>query len=334
MGQAIKATFAALRVLVFLALEFLALVLLLDFAPATAQEFPNQPVKALNPMGAGGSSDVVMRALAEELQRRWGQPVVVENRPGGGTTIGARACAQAPKDGHTICIFPAETVTYIPHTMKNPGYDADKDFVPITLAFFNPQVLVANASLNVRSLAELAALSKAKPGTLSFFSASTALQVWMERWKKATGVDIVWVASKSGSEAVNGVIAGSTPVAFYGAANFLQYIETGAVKPLAVDGERRAPQLPEVPSLAELGFKDRLPRIWFGLFAPGGTPKPIIDRLYREIIAVATPEFRKRRLLDLTLEPVFNTPEEFAAFLKDDRALSELVVTEAGLKVN
>jgi tripartite-type tricarboxylate transporter receptor subunit TctC len=191
-----------------------------------------------------------------------------------------------------------------------------------------------NAGLGVRSLAGLAALSKAKPGTLSFFSASTALQVWMERWKKATGADIVWVASKSGSEAVNGVLAGSTPLAFYGAANFLQYIETGAVRPLAVDGADRTPQLPEVPSLGELGFKDRLPRIWFGLFAPGGTPKAIVDRLYREIAAVATADFRKRRLVDLALEPVFNTPEEFAAFLKEDRALSGTVVKEAGLAVN
>ena len=304
-------------------------------SPALAQQFPSQPVRALNVMGAGGTSDVFMRALGEELQKRWGQPVVSENRPGGGTTIGARACAQAPKDGHTICIFPVETVSYIPQTMKSPGYDADTDFEPITLAFFNPQVLVATASLGIGTLDDLARLSKARPGTLSFFSASTALQVFMERWKKSTGADVVWVAAKSGSEAVNGVLAGSTPVAFFGIGNFLQYIQTGMVKALAVAGDRRSPLLPDVPSLSDLGFQDRLPRIWFGLFAPGGTPRPIVERLYRDIAAIGNdPEFARKRLTDVALEPVFSTPDAFARYLKEDRALTAPIVKEAGLAQN
>lgn len=304
-------------------------------APAAAQTFPSQPVKTINVMGAGGTSDIFIRALGDELAKRWGQPVVAENRPGGGTTIGARACASAPKDGHTFCIFPVETVSYNQILMKNPGYDTEKDFEPITLAFFNPMVLVVNAKLGVNSLADLAALSKAKPGTLSYFSASTALQVLMQRWNKATGSDIVWVVAKSGAEAVNGVLAGSTPVSFFGALNFLQYIENGMVTALAVDGEKRSASLPNVPTLNELGFKDKLPRVFFGLFAPGGTPKAIVERLFRDIAAVGNdPDFRKRRLTDMALEPVFNTPDEFARYLKEDRVMSEALVREAGLKPN
>src|SRR5215467_2431184 len=138
------------------------------FAPAMAQDYPVRPIRALTATSAGGTSDIFMRLIGEEIHRRWGQPIIVENRPGGGMTIGGRACAEAPNDGYTICILPVETLAYNPFLFKKLPYDPDKDFAPITNPFFNTQVLVASAALNVDTLDALAAFSKARPGTLSY----------------------------------------------------------------------------------------------------------------------------------------------------------------------
>jgi tripartite-type tricarboxylate transporter receptor subunit TctC len=298
---------------------------------AGAQDYPTRPIRALTATSAGGTSDVFMRLIGDEISKRWGQPIVVENRPGGGMNIGGRACAEAPNDGYTICILPPETLAYNQFLFKKLPFDPEKDFEPITNPFFTTQSLVVNSTLNVKALDQLAALSKAKPGTLSYTAASIPLIVFMDRWSKATGADIVKVPFRGGAEAVNGVLGGSTPVAFFGMANWLSHLRSGTVNGLAVDSAQRSPLFPDIPTLAELGYRDNLTRLYFGIVAPAGTPKPIVQKLRDEIARIGSnPEFRQKRMIEAGLEPVFDTPEEFARFLKEDRVVSARVVKESG----
>jgi tripartite-type tricarboxylate transporter receptor subunit TctC len=292
-----------------------------------------RPIRALTATSAGGTSDVFMRVLGVQVQQRWAQPIVVENRPGGAMNVGGQACAQSPNDGYTICILPPETLAYNQLLFKQLAYDPERDLAPITNPFFTTQVLVVNAALNVHSLAELAALSKAKPGTLSYTAASIPLIVFMDKWTKATGADIVKVPFRGGAEAVNNVLGGSTPVAFFGLLNWLSLIRAGTVIPLAVDSPKRSPLLPDVPTLAELGYGEDLTRLYFGIVAPTGTPRLVIHKLRDEFASIgADPEFRQKHMIDVGLEPVFDTPEEFASFLKQDRAASARIVRESGME--
>ena len=304
-------------------------------AMASAQEFPTKPIRVLTATSAGGTSDIFMRVLGDEVQKRWGQPLIVENRPGGSMNIGGKACAEAPNDGYTICILPVETLVYNQFVFKSLPFNPEKDFEPITNPFFNTQGLVVSSALGVNSLAELAALSKAKAGTLSYTAPSVALQVFMESWKKEAAADLVRVPFKGGGDAVNGLLTGSTPVAFFGLGNFLPHIQSGKVKALAVDGDQRSPLIPDVPTLRELGYKGNLTRVYFGIVAPAGTPKIVIAKLASEFARIgADPTFRQKRLIDAALEPVFDTPEAFADFLKKDRIASERIVKEAGAEAH
>ncbi len=310
-----------------------AFLALFDATPAAAQDYPVRPIRALTATSAGGTSDIFMRLIGDEIQKRWGQPIIVENRPGGNMTIGGRACALAPNDGYTICILPVETLSYNQFLYKKVPYDAEKDFVPITNPFFNTQVLVASAALEVKTLGELAALSQRKPGTLSYTAPSASLALVMDKWKAATGADLVRVPFRGGAEALNGVLSGATPVAFFGLANWIPLLRSGGVRGLAIDSAQRSPLFPDIPTLIELGYGPNPTRIYFGIVAPAGTPAPIVHKLSEEFARIGNePEFRRKRLIEMGLEPVFSTPEEFADFLKEDRAIAERVVKESGLQ--
>ena len=300
---------------------------------AAAQTYTTRPIRVVIPASAGGTQDVFMRALGEDLRQRIGQPLVIENRPGGNFNIGARVCAEAPPDGYTICMLPNEALVYNKLLFKKVPYDAEKDFAPITNPFFATQAIVANADLKVKSMAALAALSQAKPKTLSYIAPGLPLWVFMESFKKATGADMVRVPFRGGGETANGVISGTTPVAFSGLSNWASYLQAGTVVGLAVDAGKRLPLIPDVPTLNELGYKFDLTRVYFGIVAPAGTPKPIIERLRNEMAAVINdPGFREKHLTSRGHEPVANTPEEFARFLAEDRATSARIVKGAGVE--
>jgi tripartite-type tricarboxylate transporter receptor subunit TctC len=295
-----------------------------------AQTYPSKPIRVITPNSAGGTSDIFVRALSEELHKRLGQPIVIENRSGGGMNIAGRACAEAPNDGHSICILPNEVLTLNEFTFKSIPYNPAKDFEPITNCFINTQVLVVSSALNVNSLAELDALSKAKPGTLSYSALAIPMQITFENWKKKTGADIVSVPSRGGGDMVTGLLTGTTPVAIVGLPNFIQYIRSGAVKALAVDSEARSPLFPDVPTLKELGFPNLAP-VYFGFVAPAGTPDSIIKRLHDEIVAIGTePTFRQKRLLDIGIVPVFDTPEHFGEYLKIQRENGRKLIQDSG----
>ena len=315
-----------------MAIVGLAAAVALTAAPGDAQELPSgRPLRIIVATGVGGTSDVFMRVVGEEYHRRYGRPVVVENRTGGSMIIGGRACAEAPGDGSTICNLPNTTLTYNRFLFKKLPYDPDS-FEPITNPFFNTQLLVVNTALGVKTLDELAALSKAKPGTLSYTVPSEPLSVFMDWWRDKTGADLVRVPFKGGGDSVTGMLTGSTPVAFFGIGNWLPHIASGAVRPVAVDGDTRSPLLPEVPTLRELGYTGDLTRTYFGLVAPPGTPQTIVARIYEQVTAIGTdPEFRRKRLVEVGLEPVFDQPEAFARYLKEDRVRASRIVKAAGL---
>src|ERR1700687_1081406 len=268
-------------------------------AVAPAQDYPARTIRVIIPLGAAGGGDVFTRALADELQKAWGQPVVVENRTGGALNIGTRACAEAPPDGYTICVLSSEPVVYNQFLFKSLPFDPDKDLQPIANLFFNTLAFVTNSSLKVRTISDLIALSKAKPGTLSYGTFSFPLAHFMEKLKKETGADIVRVPFRSGSEVVNAVISGSTPVAILALSNMVPQLQSGHITGLVVSSKMRSPLFPDIPTLAEARNGEEYPSTWFGLFAPAGVPKPIIVKLADEVTRIVdNPEFRQRMFID------------------------------------
>jgi tripartite-type tricarboxylate transporter receptor subunit TctC len=301
--------------------------------PLFAQDYPSRPIRALTTTSAGGISDIFMRALGDELLKRWGQPIVVENRPGGMQNVGARACTEAPPDGYTICILNAEPVAYNQFLVKNMPFDPDKGLQPVSNLYNLIQTLVVNAQLNVKTIDELIALSKAKAGTLSYVTASVPLALYMETLKKEKGADWVRVPFKGGGEAVNAVLGGSTPIALIGEGNVIGQIRAGAMTPLVMLNNIRSPNFPDVPTLAETGYTGAPSRSWYGLFTPAGTPKPIVDRLAKEVASIVNDAaFRERHLTARSLVPAINTPEQFADEIRKDRVLAQQVVKAAGLE--
>ena len=239
--------------------------------PAVAQEWPTRTVRIIIPLGPGGGGDVFTRLLAEEFHKTFGQPFVVENRPGGGLNIGTRACAEAAPDGYTICVLSGEPVVYNQFSFKSLPFNPEKDFEPIVSLFINANALVINSSLGVKIIPELVAHAKAKPGTLSYGTFSFVLAYFMDKLNQQNGIDIVRVPFRSGNEMVNAVVAGSTQIAFLGLSNMLSQIRSGRITGLAVNADNRSPLFPDIPTLKEATGED-YPPPWFGLFAPAGTP--------------------------------------------------------------
>ncbi len=303
-------------------------------APLSAADYPDKPIHVLTTSGAGGLSDVFMRALGDALNKRLGQLLIIDNRPGGAGNIAARACTEAPPDGYTICIVSIDPIAYNQFLFKKLPFDPAK-LTPIVNLFNIIQVLVVNADLKVKTVDELVALSKQKAGTLSYLTASLPLVVFMESLKRDKGADWVRVPFKGGGQATNAVLGGSTPIALIGLGNVIAYIEAGKMTALALTNNTKSAQLPAVPTLAETGYKGPPSRTWYGLFAPAGTPKAIIDKLNAEIRAVASDkDFVAKRFTARSLVPILNSPEEFAAEIVDDRKVAEQVVKASGMEAH
>ena len=302
-------------------------------ASLRAQDYPARPIRVIAVTSAGGTSDIFMRALGEELHRSLGQPIIVDNRPGGAFNIGARACAEAIPDGYTLCIIPGEPLVFNQFMFKTLQYDPVTAFEPITQLFFITQALVVSAKLDVATLSDLAELSKLKPGTLSYSTAAIPAVVFIERWKRETGADLVRVPFRGGGEAVAALLTGVTPVGHYGIANVRSQLEVGSVRGLAVDSDARSPLFPDIPTFLEASGRKYVGKSYFGLVAPAGTPRTIVDRLHAAVARiVAEPEFRRKNLIERGLVPVVSSPAEFGRFISEDRVTAEQIVTDAGLQ--
>ena len=234
---------------------------------ALADDYPVRPIHVLTTSSAGGISDIFMRVLGEELHKRLGQPLIIENRPGGSGNIGARACQDAQPDGYTICIINADPMIYNQYLFKNLPFDPDK-LTPIINLFHLIQVLVINSDLGAKSVDELIAVSKQKPGTLSYLTASIPCVVYMDNLRQEKGGDWVRVPFKGGGEATNAILGGSTPIGLIGLGNVISQISAGKMTALALVNNIRTPLLPNVPTLEDLGYKGAPSQTWYGLFAP------------------------------------------------------------------
>ncbi len=309
-----------------------ALAVALTATAAPAQDYPSRPIHVLTTSSAGGLSDIFMRVLGEELHKSLGQPIIVENRPGGLGNIAARACTEAQPDGYTICIINADPLVYNPYLFKKLPFDPDK-LTPIVNLFHLIQVLVINSDLKVKSVDELIALSKAKPGTLNYLPAALPLAVYMDYLTREKGADWVRVPFKGGGEATNAILGGSTPIGLIGLGNVLAQINAGKMTPLALGNNIRSTQLPDVPTLADLGYKGAPSQTWYGLFAPVGTPAAIIDKLNAEVTRVVSDKtFQEKFIISRSMVPALNTPAQFAAEIKADREVARQVVKESGVE--
>lgn len=314
------------------AFSFAVVGALLAGQAARADDYPSRPIHVYTTSSAGGISDIFMRVLNDALREKLGQPLIIENKPGASGNIAARICQESPPDGYTICIINADTIVYNEFLFKKLPFDPDK-LTPIVNLFHLIQVLVVNSDLNAKTVDDLVAVSKAKPGTLNYLTASIPMVVYMDRLKREKGADWVRVPFKGGGEAVTAILSGTTPIGLIGLGNVTQQIAAGKMTALALVNNIRTPQLPKVPTLADLGYKGAPSQTWYGLFAPAGTPKAIVDKLNTEIVRVVSdPDFQQKFIISRGLVPAIGTPEAFAKDIKTDRSGAKAVVKESGLE--
>jgi len=299
--------------------------------PAAAQDYPTRPIRAIASQGPGGLSDLFMRALGEQMGPALGTSIVVEDRVGAEGTVGAKACAEAAPDGYTICILPGETIVINP-LIQPSDFDPAKSLVPIARPYYLTQVFAVNASLGVKSFAELAALVKSKPKTFNYMAPSLSKVAFMEEFNKKNGTDIVRVPFKGGGDAVNSMLNGTAQIAIFGIGNLVAFMRDGKIMGLAIDGDTRSPLAPEIPTFKEVGYNEHIAATFFGIFAPTGTPQPIIDKLNAAIVKVESkPDFQQKFLINRGLTPVLISAQQFAKELPADRAEGLAVVKASGL---
>ena len=315
--------------------ELAAAFLCLVAGAASAQQWPSKPLRAILPFTPGGLADVVLRALSVDMGQNIGQPMLVENRGGAATMIGAEACAKAAPDGYTICLVAVDTTSITPFTMAKAPINPRKDFEPITNLFFIKVGLTVNPALGANTFQEFIAKAKSKPGGMNYGSTANNVRLFMDEFNKVNGTDVRFINYKGGGEAVTALLGNQIEALYFGVGNLMGHLKSGKLKALSVDGSSRSPLLPDVPTLAELGYQGRALRGWFGFLAPAGTPKPLVARLNAEIAKVAgQPSFIEKHLTPLGLEPALNTPEQFAQYLKEDIDKGESLVKQAGLVDN
>jgi len=302
---------------------------------AFAQAWPTKSVKMIVPFAAGGATDVVARLLAQKLTEEWGQSVVVENRAGAGGNIGGDAVAKSPADGYTLLMASGAIVIAGPHMYKSLPYDPARDLVGITNVATGPQVIAVATDVPAKDLRELIAYARANPKKVNFGSAGIGAQTHLaaENFAHAAGIELTHVPYKGESAAITDLIGGQIQLVTANLSAALAFIRDGKIRALAVTSRERNPALPDVPAASEVlpGFESSG---WFGLLAPTGTPKDIIDKVYRDSAKILTSEEFRGKLAQLGMVPVANTPAEFGAAIRRESARWERVIRERGIVVN
>ncbi len=302
---------------------------------AHAQTWPAKAVKIVVPSPPGGSTDQIARAIGQKLSEAWGQPVLVENRPGAGLTLGADYVAKSPADGYTL-LMGAVHHSIAQSVYKKLPYDFGKDLAPITMLAIVPNVLIVASANPAKNVAELIAKAKAQPGKLSYGStgAGTAHHLIGEQFNDMAGTDILHVAYKGSSPALVDLMGGQTTMMFDTVASCLPLIKAGKLRPLAVATARRSSALPDVPTLSEAGLTGFDIATWFGLMAPAGTPKAVIDKIHADATRIlATPEMKKQ-WADMGSEPASATPEQMAAQIKAEIAKFAALAAKSKLSLD
>ena len=296
---------------------FLFCVTLFSCGHAMAQSWPSRPVQITVSFGAGGTADIVARMIGEKLAPALGQPVVIENKPGAGGNMGAASVARASADGYTLLMSGSPTHSVGPHLFKNLAYDPMRDIPPIAMVAVAPNLLVVNASSPARSVGDLVKLAREKPGTVTYSSAGigTSGHLAAELLKTTASVDMSHVPYKSGPEAVTGVLSGDVTFIFFTLPSVLPQVEAGKLRALAITSAERSKLLPGVPTVAEAGFPGFDVIAWFALFAPRGTPEPVVGRLSTEIKKILGGDDVRDQMAKLGAEPRYMSPKEVADFV-------------------
>ncbi len=317
-------------------LRALLAVAVLGLAAVPAEAFPTKQVKILVPQAPGGASDALSRIIAQKLGEKYGQPVVVENKPGAGGNIGTAEVAKAPADGHTLLLGYIGTHVINPHLYKDLGWHPVKDFTPVATLAAVPFVAVVNSSLPVKSTQELIALAKKEQGRLTFASAGNGSvnHLLGELFSSATGVKMTHVPYKGAGPALSDTIAGQVQLSFTSLPSAVGHIKGGRLRAIALTSAKRSESMPEIPTLAETGLPGFDVNPWFGLLAPAGTPADVVNQLNRDINEALRSADVKERFSKQGAVPLLMTPAEFAAQLKSDLDQWEKVVRESGAKID
>ena len=312
-----------------IALAFAAL------APAFAQTFPSRPVTLVVPFPPGGGTDTGGRVIAEQLGRRWGQPVIVENKGGAAGQIGADFVAKSRPDGHTLLLGNIGTQAINPLLYPKLPYDADKAFAPVSLVAELPLAMMVNPSTPAKTAAEFIALAKSTPGQLSYSSsgAGGAPHLAAEMFKDQTGTFLLHVPYRGGGPAIADLLAGHVQLSFMTVLEASGHIKAGKLRALAVTGDKRVPAFPDVPTLAESALPGFNAISWIGLLAPAGTPQDVVDKIAADVRAVLADETVKARFVALGGVPRASSPQEFAKLIADDKGRYAKIISSRKIMI-
>ena len=319
-------------------IKTLALLVPMSLAAATAsgQDFPTRPVRLITPTGAGGSLDTMARLLASRYTEIWGQQVVVENRPGGGGMIGAGYAARSPADGYTLLVASNGNLATTQALYKNVPYDPVKDFKAISLVASNPYVLVGHPSLPVKTMRDLVALAKARPGHINVASSGNGStpHLALELLNSMAGIRMLHVPYKTSSGALTSIVSGETSLMFTGVVSALPFVNTGRLRTLATASDKRISILPDVPTISESGVPGYEASNWAGVLAPAGTPPAVIATVHATTVKALATKSMQESFAKQGLEVVGSTPEHFADFIKSEIRKWTKVIQESGAKVD
>ncbi len=311
-------------------------VLLSSVAGTSAQSYPNKPIRFIVPYMPGSAMDVVARAIGQKLTESWGQPVVVDNKPGANTIIGAEMLAKATPDGYTIMICGGSTLAINPSLYSKLPYNPTKDFAPVSLVIITPFILVVHPSLPAKSVKELILLSKSQPGKLNYGSGGngSSSHLSMELFKSMAGVDMVHIPYKSNAPGFTDLLGGQVSLMFVELLQALPHMKTGKVRPLGMAMRNRSPMAPDVPTISEAGLPDFESNPWMGVLTTAGTSKEIIAKLNTEIVKIMHLQEVKNRLFTQGVEPFGSTPEQFVAYINTETAKWAKLVKQLGIRVD
>jgi tripartite-type tricarboxylate transporter receptor subunit TctC len=302
-------------------------------AQVPAQSWPTRPVRVIVTLAPGSATDILARTLSERLSRHLGQPVIVENRPGASTTIGAALVAKAEPDGHTVLVT-SSAHTVAPFLYPNVGYETTRDLAAVVPLANLPTVLVVPASRGYKTVHDLVAAARAKPGSINYASAAASTQLNAERFRRSAQFEAVHIGFKGAPEALNEIVAGRVDFYFSPIVAVLQLIRDGKVIALAVGASKRASILPDLPTTLEAGFPDSDYNFWIGMFVPARTPREVIHRLHEESSAILQLPDIQGRVQKLGAEPMRMTPQQFDSYIRDELRTNAALVKAAGITAN
>ena len=312
----------------------LALLTAIGLGSATAQTYPSKPIRIVVPFPAGGPADVQVRIIGQKLTESWRQPVLVDNRPGANTIIGAEAVAKAAPDGYTLLMAIDSTLVMNQSLYSKLPYDPIKDFAPVTLTAWSPLIIAVDAATGPKSVKDLVQDAKANPGKVNFGAGTITTQLGGEMLKRAAGINMVYVPYKGSAGTVQGLLSGDVKFIIDGVTSSVPHIKSGKFRVIATMGTRPIAALPGLSTLAAEGVPGVDVAVWVGIVAPAGTPADIIDKLQHEIARILILPDVKEKLLSVGLDPATSTPAEFAAFIRSESERWGKAIKEAGIRLD